>query len=250
DSIVIDLRYNREGLLKAATDICDMFLDDELIVTTRGRNKRETARYQARPGVELPREMPIVVLVDRLSASASEIVAACLQDNGRAAVAGQRTWGKGTVQKVITLEGGKSAIRLTVGSYHRPSGKDIHKWKDAKESDDWGVRPDTGLEALMTNRQNDVVFLARRKRDLTPWSEASGGRQPPEAADEPTTSGPPVPIPDTEFEPDTAEQTLEAEAVMKAKQDPATIDPQLRKALDYLQESQRSRGFQPRLREQ
>src|SRR5205807_2184287 len=82
EGLIIDLRYNRGGLLKAATEICDMLLDKGLIVTTRGRQQRETARYEAHPGVELSLDVPIVVLADRLSASASEIVAACLQDNG------------------------------------------------------------------------------------------------------------------------------------------------------------------------
>src|SRR6478752_2073264 len=169
DGLILDLRYNRGGLLEAARDICDMFLDKGTIVTTRGRNNRLVKEYAAEPGTELPADVPLVVLVDRLSASASEIVAAALQDNDRAVIAGQRTWGKGTVQNVIKLEGGRSAIRLTVGSYHRPSGKEIHKWKDAKESDDWGVQPDPGLDVLMTNHQNELVILARRKRDLISW---------------------------------------------------------------------------------
>jgi carboxyl-terminal processing protease len=111
DALVLDLRYNRGGLLKAATDVCDMLLDHGLIVTTRGRHEVELERYDARPGTELPTAVPMVVLVDRLSASASEIVAAALQDNHRAAIAGQRTWGKGTVQNVILLENRTSALR-------------------------------------------------------------------------------------------------------------------------------------------
>src|SRR4051812_8006127 len=169
DGLILDVRYNRGGLLEAARDVCDMLLDGGGIVTTRGRHGKLLKHFEAEPGVELPLDCPVVVLVDRLSASASEIVAAALQDHHRAAVTGQRTWGKGTVQNVIQLEGGRSALRLTVGSYHRPSGKEIHKWKEAKESDDWGVRPDPGLDVLLTNRQNELVILARRKRDLLSW---------------------------------------------------------------------------------
>ncbi len=229
DGLIIDLRYNRGGLLEAAADVCDALLDEGTIVTTRGRNGRLLEEYKAQPGVDLPREVPVVVLVDRLSASASEIVAAALQDNGRAVVAGQRSWGKGSVQNVIELEGGKSAIRLTIGSYHRPSGKDIHKWKDAKEADDWGVRPDPGLEAVMTNRQNELVLLARRKRDFLTWSEV----QP-----QPATSTIPVPPPDDEagdLTDDTAAH--EKEAAAAASRDLTEIDTQLRTAVEYLKNS-------------
>ena len=160
DGLIIDLRYNPGGLLTAAAEVCDALLDEGLIVTTRGRNGVLMERHAAEAGVDLPREVPVAVLVDRLSASASEIVAACLQDHQRAVIVGQHTWGKGTVQNVIRLEGGKSAIRLTVGSYHRPSGKEIHKWKRSTDSDDWGVRPDPGLEVLLTNHESDLVMLA------------------------------------------------------------------------------------------
>jgi carboxyl-terminal processing protease len=250
DGLILDLRYNRGGLLPAAKDVCDMLLDNGLIVTTRGRNGVLLDDMEATPGTELPLDVPIVVLVDRLSASASEIVAACLQDHHRAAIAGQRTWGKGTVQNVVKLEGGRSAIRLTIGTYRRPSGQEIHKWKDAKESDEWGVRPDSGLEALLTNHQNDLIVLARRRRDLLAWSELASATDSaatePQAEEKPAAGGappgsssePPVPTPQPEDEGQAAEQTppLEAEAAAAAKRDPATVDPQLRKALEYLEQ--------------
>jgi carboxyl-terminal processing protease len=239
--LIIDLRYNAGGLLTGATEVCDALLDDGLIVTTLGRNKVLMERYPAEAGTELPPGVPVVVLVDRLSASASEIVAACLQDHRRAAVVGQRTWGKGTVQNVVLLENGHSAIRLTVGSYHRPSGQEIHKWKDAKESDPWGVRPDPGLEVLLTNHQNELVVAARRKRDLLPWSEPASDKTPPmepepPASDHASSQTPPVPKPQPD-EGQAAEQTpaLEKEAAAKARLDPTSIDPQLRKAVEHLQ---------------
>jgi carboxyl-terminal processing protease len=213
DGLIIDLRYNRGGLLEAARDICDMLLDKGTIVTTRGRHNKLLKEYEAKPGTELPMDIPLVVLVDRLSASASEIVAAALQDNHRAVIAGQRSWGKASVQKVIPLEGGRSALRLTIGSYHRPSGQEIHKWKGAKDSDDWGVRPDAGLEALVTNRENDLIFEARRKRDFLPWADLTA------AGDDESTS-----------------TSTESNPAASAHSDPANIDPQLRKALEYLQQ--------------
>jgi carboxyl-terminal processing protease len=218
-----------------------MLLDSGTIVTTRGRHDVLVKEYVAEPGVELPNVVPVVVLVDRLSASASEIVAAALQDNKRAVVAGQRTWGKGTVQHVIKLEGGKSALRLTIGSYHRPSGKEIHKWKGAQDSDDWGVRPDPGLESLVSNQASEQIILARRKRDYLRWDDLTtpltgskpGPGESPATASSSANSSPPIPI----AEPDDAAPTTtsEAQAATAAKQDPAKIDPQLRAALNYLE---------------
>jgi carboxyl-terminal processing protease len=258
DGLILDLRYNRGGLLEAARDVCDMLLDHGVIVTTRGRHDRVREQYVAQPGTDLPLEVPLVVLVDRLSASASEIVAAALQDNHRAAVAGQRSWGKGTVQNVIKLEGGRSAIRLTVGSYRRPSGKDIHKWKDAKDSDDWGVRPDAGLEALLTNRQNELIIQARRKRDSKSWDELTATAAPAPGSDaqsavpplddnQPSSTVPPVPTaaPDNDGQAAETDPTVESEAAAAAKKDPATIDPQLHKALEYLQEQISGHAPQP-----
>jgi carboxyl-terminal processing protease len=239
DGMIIDLRYNAGGLLTGATEICDSLLDEGLIVTTLGRNNVLMERYEAKRGTDLPPALPIVVLVDRLSASASEIVAACLQDHRRAAIVGQRTWGKGTVQNVVLLEGGRSAIRLTVGSYHRPSGQEIHKWKDAKESDPWGVRPDPGLDVLMTNHENELVVAARRKRDLVPWTEllkAPPASAPPSSSSSSGDSTPvPIAAPD---DGQAAAQTpaIEAEAAAKARLDPTLIDAQLRKALEHLKQ--------------
>ena len=94
-----------------------------------------------------------MVLVNRYSASASEIVAACLQDHQRAVVIGERTWGKGSVQNVIELENGRSALKLTTASYKRPNGKNIHRFPDAKETDEWGVMPDAGFEVKMSDEE-------------------------------------------------------------------------------------------------
>jgi carboxyl-terminal processing protease len=195
----------------------------------------------------LPADLPIVVLVDRLSASASEIVAACLQDHERAAIVGQRTWGKGTVQNVIKLEGGRSAIRLTVGSYHRPSGKEIHKWKEHTDRDDWGVQPDPDLEVVLTNHENDLIVLARQKRDRTPWEVLRAMPAVSKSDDAAPAADPPRPVPQADAEGQTAEQTpaLEAEAESRAKQDPAVIDPQLRKALEHLEQQINQKNAKP-----
>jgi hypothetical protein len=108
----------------------------------------------------------MVVLVNHYSASASEIVAACLQDNDRAVVVGDRTWGKGSVQNVVELESGKSALKLTTSSYARPNGHKIHRFPDDKEADEWGVKPDKGLEVKLTNAEMTELLSYRRERDV------------------------------------------------------------------------------------
>src|SRR5207244_11316525 len=106
------------------------------IVTTRGRNRPEHAEV-ATPGPTLP-DFPLIILVNDHSASASEIVAGSLMDNHRALVIGQRTYGKGSVQELIPLDGKAGESKLTVAYYYLPSGRLVHKKKDAK---DWGVEP-------------------------------------------------------------------------------------------------------------
>ena len=141
DGLVFDLRFNSGGLLPAAVEICDMFIEGGTIVSTRGRDGEIGDQIVATNETVIPMNTQVVVLVNQHSASASEIVAACLQDHDRAVVAGQRTYGKGTVQHVITLEEGKSVMKLTTSSYWRPSGKNIHRFKSSKEEDVWGVSP-------------------------------------------------------------------------------------------------------------
>jgi carboxyl-terminal processing protease len=108
----------------------------------------------------------MAVLVNHYSASASEIVSAALQDHKRAIVVGERTWGKGSVQNVIELEAGKSALKLTTASYHRPSGKNIHRFPDSKESDEWGVMPDENYKVPFTVPETEQYYKYRHLRDV------------------------------------------------------------------------------------
>ncbi len=165
EAILLDLRDNAGGLLTAAVGICDLFIDDGTVVTIRGRDRVIREQYTATPTVVVPQDVPMAVLVNHYSASASEIVAACLQDHGRAKVIGQRTWGKGTVQNVIELEGGNAALKLTTASYWRPSGENIHRLKDAEETSQWGVSPDPGFEVKLTDEEADAVRRMRRRQD-------------------------------------------------------------------------------------
>ena len=163
--LILDLRNNPGGLLHSAIDVCDLFLDEGLIVSTRGRDQMELESFHAQPGNALP-NVPLVVLVNRYSASASEIVAACLQDHGRATIVGDRTWGKGSVQNVIPLEGDRSALKLTVASYWRPNGHNIHRTRNATDEEEWGVMPDDGYLVSMDDKMLADVMRARRDRDI------------------------------------------------------------------------------------
>jgi carboxyl-terminal processing protease len=169
-ALILDLRFNPGGLLTAATAISDFFVESGVIVSTKGRNTEEQVFKAKRAGTFSG--FPMVVLVNRYSASASEIVSACLQDHKRAIVIGERTWGKGSVQNVIELEGGKSALKLTTASYHRPSGKNIHRLPKATEKDEWGVMPDEGYEVKLSNEEMGKLFDARREREVVRGADA------------------------------------------------------------------------------
>ena len=162
--LIIDLRFNPGGLLTSAIDISDMFVSKGRIVSTKGRNTPEKTWDAQSEGTY--EGFPIAVLVNRYSASASEIFSACLQDHHRAVVIGERTWGKGSVQNVIDLENGKSALKLTTASYQRPSGKNIHRFPDSKDSDEWGVMPDKGFELRLGDSEMGELMRYRRDRDI------------------------------------------------------------------------------------
>ncbi len=162
--VILDLRDNAGGLLPTAVDICDMFLEDGAIVSTVGRDGKFEKAREATPGVDLPDSIPLVVLVNGMSASASEVTAACLQDRHRAKVIGQRTFGKGSVQNVIELEGGKAALRLTSAYYYPPSGRNIHKRSKDKDEGIWGVMPDKNLTVSLNEEQTKAVFERLRDR--------------------------------------------------------------------------------------
>lgn len=162
--LILDLRYNPGGLLQAATAIADQFVESGVIVSTKGRNVEEQVVKARKAGTFTG--FPMVVLINRFSASASEIVSACLQDHHRAVVVGERSWGKGSVQNVIELEGGKTALKLTTASYHRPSGKNIHRLPKAKESDEWGVSPDSGYEVKWSDEDMIKYRDYRADRDV------------------------------------------------------------------------------------
>lgn len=170
--LVIDLRNNPGGLLGAAVEIADMFIESGRLVSTKGRNTKERIYDAEKGGIydapddQPAKGLPIAVLVNEFSASASEILSAALQDHHRAKVFGHRSYGKGSVQNIVQLDQGDSVLKLTVATYWRPSGKNIHKFKNAKDTDDWGVTPDAGAEVKLSPDELDAWFRTRRDRDI------------------------------------------------------------------------------------
>ncbi len=123
--IILDLRGNPGGLLDQSIKVSSAFLDGGEVVSTRGRNKEDNQHFNAKRG-EMFKNIPVIVLIDGASASASEIVAGALQDRGRALIVGLTSFGKGSVQSVIPLRGGRDgALRMTTARYYTPSGRTI-----------------------------------------------------------------------------------------------------------------------------
>ncbi|MEK0426820.1 MAG: Carboxy-terminal processing protease CtpB precursor [Planctomycetota bacterium] len=164
DAVILDLRDNGGGLLQSAVEICDLFLEDGRIVSTQGRGKTTLESLDATPGTVVPMSVPIAVIINSNSASASEVVAACLKDRQRAIVVGQRSYGKGNVQSVIPVEGGKAAIRFTTAYYFPPSGQRIHKRPRDTDADQWGVLPSPGAEVILTQEQLELATQRMRRQ--------------------------------------------------------------------------------------
>ncbi len=191
--LVLDLRNNPGGLLTQAVAVSDAFLDKGEIVSTRSRKPEDAQRYNAKPG-DLAEGLPIVVLINGGSASAAEIVAGALQDQGRAILLGTKSFGKGSVQTIIPLAG-HGAMRLTTARYYTPSGRSIQAV---------GIEPDIVVEQARLETVKEAG-PQRREADLRG------------ALDRPATSAP----------------NADGEDVA-ANKDAAATDYQLARALDLV----------------
>ena len=156
--LILDLRNNPGGVLDAAVDVSDAFLEGGLIVSADGRSDDAFFRMEARPG-DIIRGAPLTVLVNSGSASASEIVAGALQDHDRATVVGTRTFGKGSVQTVMPLSGGR-AVKLTTSRYYTPKGRSIHEMGiDPDVESAWeGALPAAGLPVSDSDAQLNAAL--------------------------------------------------------------------------------------------
>jgi len=155
EGLVLDLRNNPGGLLTQAIRVSDAFLEQGEIVSTRGRNEGDGERYNATPG-DLIEGLPLVVLINGGSASASEIVAGALQDHHRAVVVGTNSFGKGSVQSVMPVQG-DGAMRLTTSLYYTPSGRSIQAL---------GVAPDILVEQRDIGEVEEPLGPARTEASL------------------------------------------------------------------------------------
>jgi carboxyl-terminal processing protease len=124
-SVILDLRNNYGGLLNSAVDVCSLFLSGGVVVSTKSRIQSENRVYNARHAVQVPADMPVIVLINKGSASASEIVAGALKDRGRAYLVGEKSYGKGSVQQVYPLD--TAGSKITTARYFTPSDVNIDK---------------------------------------------------------------------------------------------------------------------------
>jgi carboxyl-terminal processing protease len=178
--IVLDLRNNGGGMLDQAIKVSDAFLNSGEIMSMRGRGGRIIERFFARPG-DLAQGVPLVILINRGSASASEVVAGALQDNHRALILGEVSCGKGSVQKLIPLSDG-GALRLTVSLYHTPSGREIQgkgiipdilvKEAVVKEIQPSGDEHSTSLEAGSSAESEEGLRNGTRFENFSPLVES------------------------------------------------------------------------------
>jgi carboxyl-terminal processing protease len=158
--IILDLRDNGGGSLTAAVGVVDRFISEGAIVSIRGRG--DTGRTWDATSSSEDLHIPMVVLINQGSASASEVVAGALRDNGCAKIIGTRSYGKGSVQDVLQLPDGAGTVKITTARYYLPSGTSPHRAVGASR---WGVEPDTGFRVPMTEEQSIARAAARQLRE-------------------------------------------------------------------------------------
>lgn len=207
--LILDLRSNPGGLLPQAVEVADVFLKSGVIVSTRGRTKTMDSVVSARHQGNEP-ECPIICLVNEGTASAAEIVAGALQDNGRALVLGTQTFGKGSVQTVIPLEGG-AALKLTTARYYTPSGRSIQAE---------GIKPDIEVKYTFNREERDRHII--REKDLEGHLKSSKELSSP--TEEEKTRTPSI----------SPEEEMKKELPIKRALGDMTKDNQLKSAYDIL----------------
>lgn len=177
EALVLDLRYNPGGLLSSAVDICKLFMNDnKMIVYTKGRKPENYQEFRAAGSAPFE-QLPLVVIVNRYSASASEIVAGAMQDNKRAVIVGERSFGKASVQSMIPLSD-KSALRLTIAKYYTPSGKSIQRDEKAETG---GITPDIEIKVSV---ETEKKLLQQAEEIYFPGKEDKADKKKDAARDE------------------------------------------------------------------
>jgi len=218
---VLDMRNNPGGLLDQAVSVSDTFLEKgREIVSTRGRSGKEGDRYTAKPG-DAADGLPVVVLINGGSASASEIVAGALQDHKRAIVMGTQSFGKGSVQTIIPLQGQQSAMRLTTSRYYTPSGKSIQQL---------GITPDIEVQPAKVE-ELAAAGQRRREADLPNAlrNTDQGGAARPAPAPAPAAAAQPPAAPSA-----AAPNPANSPAAANSNAEAPPVDYQLARAVDLL----------------
>lgn len=166
--LILDLRFNPGGLLDEAVEIADLFIAEGTIVSTKGRVFKEESVEASREGTIT--DLPLVVIVNGQSASASEVLSGALSDHGRAVILGSRSFGKGSVQTVRPLESGAGVLKITEQYYYLPSGRLLHRRDDSTQ---WGVDPSAGYFVPLSNDQTLDMLRARREQEIISHNDAS-----------------------------------------------------------------------------
>jgi carboxyl-terminal processing protease len=145
--LILDLRWCPGGYLQEATNCAELFVGAVPVATIKSRAGEQVHRSAGQHQLDA---FPVVVLINGWTSGGGELIAAALKDHGRVRVAGQRSLGKGNVQEPLPLGSAGFGMKITTGTFVRPSGKNLHRFAESKESDDWGVRPDPGLELRLS----------------------------------------------------------------------------------------------------
>ncbi len=165
--MILDLRFNPGGVMEEAVSIADMFLAEGTIVSTKARSDAVDVRRATREGTRS--DLPLVILLNAQSASASEIVAGALGEHGRAVILGTRSFGKGLVQSVRPLPSGAGVLKITEQRYALPSGRIIQRTDD---SEAWGVDPSPGFYLPLSDEQTAAMLTARRRQEIIAHQDA------------------------------------------------------------------------------
>ena len=226
--LVLDLRTNPGGVLNAAVDVSDAFLNRGEIVSIKGRSNQANRTFNATPG-DLLDGVPLVVLINEASASASEIVAGALQDHSRAVLVGAKTFGKGSVQTIVPL-GGQGAMRLTTARYYTPSGRSIQ----AK-----GIEPDifvpqARVEELQQARRRSEADLRGALANPDDGEDETGASDEESEAAPEEEAAPDQDAPADEGAETDSEDPEDEQTAQEEEQERATQDYQLSRAIDLL----------------
>jgi carboxyl-terminal processing protease len=231
--LILDLRFDGGGLLRTATDICGMFVGEGVLVQIKART---TAFPPVMAGGKTLPFVPMAVLINGTSASASEILAGCLQDHHRAILVGERSYGKGSVQTVMSLDDDKAELKLTTAKYYLPSGRCIHREEGMTDKDEWGVMPDIAVP-MTPEEQLGILFGQQEAEAPLPASGAAGNPAAPKD-EKPKAETPKTDKPKAGATPSAAPEGQDGEVAADGKPPVKPIKPaddkQLQRALDVM----------------